>query len=91
MGMLWGAQIGAAIADEISSPSLPTPAPKLKLSPDPLVGVWKILGGVSLYLASNRVDKVSWGWIRTSGYGASIALGVAGLADLLRVNQTEET
>ena len=87
--MLWGAQIGTAIADEISSPSLPTT--KRKLSPDPMLGVWKILGGVSLYLASNRVDKVSWGWVRTSGYGASIALGVSGLADILRVRQTEET
>ncbi len=86
--MLSGAQIGAAIADEISSPSIPGARPKM--SPDPLIGIWKIFGGVSLYLASNKVDSVNWGWVRTGGYGAAIALGVAGLADLLRVNPKED-
>ncbi len=87
MTMLQGAALGAAIADQIAFPeSVP---PKIRLLQDPILGVLKIMGGVGLYLVSNRVDPVHWGWVRTSGYGASIALGVAGLADLLRVDQKE--
>jgi hypothetical protein len=83
-----GAAIGAALSDEISAQA-PRSRSAMPLQKDPLLGIWKIFGSVSLYLASGKVDRVHYGWVRLGGYGAAVALGVAGLADLLGVDQEE--
>lgn len=86
--MISGAAIGEAISDEITVMA-DRPNRVMALAKDPILGVWKLLGATSIFLAARKVDD-NWRWVRAGGFGASIALGVAGLSDLLGVKREEQ-
>jgi hypothetical protein len=87
--LITGKAIGEAISDEITvMADRPNRVP-ISLKRDPVLGAWKLLGATSVFLASRKIGD-DWRWIRAGGFGAAIALGVAGLSDLLGVEQKEQ-
>lgn len=91
--LLEGAEFQEALAQKILSATLAAatePARiRTKLAPDPLAGVWKLLGAAGLAIVVDRIQEPPW--LRTVGFGAAMTLGASGAAELLGVKKIKET
>jgi len=92
--LLEGVQLQEALAARILSATLAAATEpvriRTKLAPDPLRGVWKLLGAAGLAIVVDQIPEPPW--IRTIGFGAAVALGVSGASELLgtKVKETVE-
>jgi hypothetical protein len=55
---------------------------KAASAPDPLRGVWKLLGAAAIYYVSDKIQDPPF--IRTVGIGAAVTLGISGIVDLVK-------
>jgi polyhydroxyalkanoate synthesis regulator phasin len=91
--LIQGAALEDALAARILSATLAAATEpdriRTKLAPDPMDGLWKLIGAAGIAWISSRIERPEWA--RTTGYGIAAAVGLSGARDLLGINGRERS